>query len=179
MVNEGIRTFILNNHGAEAWRTICSKAGLEEREFERMSNYDDAVTYGLVGAICEYTGLTASEVLSVFGKYWVEYAGGSNFGRLLRLSGRSLFEQLKGLDDMHDRVLLSMPHLKPPSFEVDLTGERTCLLHYYSDRDGLAPMVVGLLYGLAQEAGEKIEVEQILFKSAEADHDAFEIRLLD
>ncbi|MHA7774197.1 heme NO-binding domain-containing protein [Roseibium sp. M-1] len=179
MVNEGIRTFILSNHGAEAWRTICNKAGLEEREFERMSSYDDAITYDLVGAICDYTGLTAPEVLNVFGKYWVEYAGGSNFGSLLRLSGRSFVEQLKGLDDMHDRVLLSMPHLKPPSFEVDQTGERTCVLHYFSERDGLAPMVEGLLHGLARETGEKIEVEQILFKSAETDHDAFEIRLLD
>ncbi|MBO6858537.1 heme NO-binding domain-containing protein [Roseibium sp.] len=179
MVNEGIRTFILDNHGPEAWQSICETAGLEELEFERMSSYDDAITYKLVGAICSFTGLPASDVLSIFGKYWVEYAGASHFGNLMRLAGNSFIEQLKGLDDMHDRILLSMPHLKPPSFEVDQKEDGSCILHYYSDRDGLAPMVVGLLHGLAKETGESIEVNQVAVKSEQADHDIFEIRILD
>jgi hypothetical protein len=179
MVNEGIRTFILDNHGSEAWRTICAKAGVEELEFERMSSYDDTITYNLVGAICDYTGLAARDVLCVFGKYWIEFAGASTFGTLMRLSGKSFVDQLKGLDDMHDRILLSMPHLKPPSFEVDQVSKDTCLLHYYSDRDGLAPMVEGLLHGLAAKTGERIEVRQVTPKSDTSDHDVFEIRLLD
>jgi hypothetical protein len=178
MVNEGIRTFILDNHGPEAWRTICSKAGLDELEFERMSSYDDTITYNLVGAISDYTGLSPADVLSVFGKYWIEFAGASSFGTLMRLSGKSFVEQLKGLDDMHDRILLSMPHLKPPSFEVDQVDEDLCLLHYYSDRDGLAPMVEGLLQGLAHEAGERIEVTHVTARSETDDHDVFEIRMI-
>lgn len=178
MVNEGIRSFILKNHGAEAWRKICSKAGLEEQEFEKMFSYDDVITYDLVGAICDYTGLTAAEVLTVFGNYWVEFAGKSNFGSLMRLPGTSFLDRLKGLDDMHDRILLSMPHLKPPSFEVEEAGDNTCLLHYYSDREGLSPMVEGLLQGLARETGERIEVAHVTHKSDRSDHDVFEIKLL-
>ncbi|GAB2185598.1 heme NO-binding domain-containing protein [Roseibium sp. LAB1] len=179
MVNEGIRTFILDNHGPEAWHSICETAGLEELEFERMSSYDDAITYKLIEAICSFTGLSSTDVLSVFGKYWVEFAGASHFGNLMRLAGNSFVEQLKGLDDMHDRILLSMPHLKPPSFEVDQKDDGSCILHYYSERDGLAPMVVGLLHGLANETGATIEVNQVAAKSEQSDHDIFEIRILD
>ena len=178
MVNEGIREFILENHGTEAWEAICKDAGTHYTEFEKMSSYDDAITYDLVGAVCNHTGLSSDEVLKVFGTYWVKFVGGSNFGNLLRLAGNTFIERLEGLDDMHDRILLSMPHLKPPSFELDQLREGVFLLHYYSDRDGLAPMVIGLLYGLANETGEKITVKQVESKTKSADHDIFEIALL-
>ncbi|TYC62399.1 heme NO-binding protein [Rhodobacterales bacterium] len=178
MVNEGIRTFILTNHGAEAWRRICARAGVQEAEFEKMTSYEDELTYKLVDAVGEFTGLDAQDVLKVFGKYWVDFAGGSGFRHLMRLSGPTFIEQVRGLDDLHDRIILSMPHLKPPSFELEDLGGETFLLHYYSDRDGLAPMVEGLLHGIAKDTGEEIDVEQVAFRSEGADHDVFRIRLL-
>ena len=179
MVNEGIRCFIEENHGREAWDNICQAAGIGEREFDRLQTYDDAVTYGLVGAICDYTGLGADAVLEVFGRYWVGFSGGSNLGNLMRLAGDSFVERVTGLDEMHDRVLLSMPHLRPPSFEVEDLGANRLELHYYSDRPGLAPMVVGLLHGLAEDTGEKITVRQTENRNDGADHDVFEIELLN
>lgn len=178
MVNEGIRTFIVNNHGAEAWCEICDAAGIQENEFEKLTSYDDEITYRLVGAICDHTGLDAGEVLKVFGNYWVKFAGGSGFRDLMRLSGSTFIDQIRGLDDLHDRIILSMPHLKPPSFELEQAGDKVYQLHYYSERDGLAPMVEGLLFGIAEDTSEKIEVSQMDFKSEGADHDIFEIRLL-
>lgn len=178
MVNQGVREYILKSYGEEVWAKICSDADVQNLEFDRMASYDDAVTYKLVGAISEHTGLSSDDVLRVFGEYWVEFAGRSNFGNLMRLSGSSLVEQLKGLDNMHDRILISMPHLKPPSFELEEGEDGLCQLHYYSEREGLAPMVIGLLYGLANEAGEHVEVKQTAFKSNGEDHDIFEVKLV-
>ena len=175
MVNEGIHTFIKTNYGDDAWKEICSKAGLNRSEFERMASYDDAITYSLVGAIVEQTGLSQEEVLKVFGSYWIEFVSQSNFGRLLRVAGDNFVDRINGLDDMHDRILLSMPHLKPPSFELEETGENTYKLHYYSEREGLCPMVMGLLYGLAQDTGEQIEVEHLPPTPETTDHEVFKI----
>lgn len=179
MVNEGIRTFIVNAHDEGTWASICRAANIDQQSFERMASYDDAVTYKLVGAICEHTGRRPQDVLEIFGKYWINFAGGSNFGELMRLAGRNFVERVQGLDDMHDRILLSMPHLKPPSFEIEAAGNATYLLRYYSDRAGLAPMVIGLLHGLAADTDERIEVHHLRSKSDTLDHDVFEIRLLD
>lgn len=178
MVNEGVRSFILENYDEQTWLSICKGAGIEQTEFERMAGYDDSITYSLVGSICEHTGLDAAEVLKVFGTYWVEFTGASSFGNLLRLAGRTFVERVEGLDDMHERILLSMPHLKPPSFELEEIGEAVYHLHYFSDRAGLAPMVIGLLHGLAHDTNEKIEVFHVTPKSADNDHDVFEIRVL-
>ena len=177
MVNDGIRTFILENHSEETWRSICAGAGLSQTEFERMSAYDDDVTYKLVGSVCEHTGLDADDVLRVFGTYWISYAGGSNFGNLMRLAGRTFLERLEGLDDMHDRILVSMPHLKPPSFELEDRDDGTYHLHYHSDREGLSSMVIGLLHGLAADTDEKISVSHVHKRLNGEDHDVFEIRL--
>ncbi len=179
MVNEGIHTFIKTNHGADVWQAICEDAGLDRTEFERMASYDDRITYKLVGSICRRTGLPAEDVLKIFGKYWVEFAGSSSFGSLLRLSGRNFVERVRGLDEMHDRILLSMPHLKPPSFELEDVDEHTYRLHYFSDREGLSPMVVGLLHGLAEETGEKITVMPVASRGEASDHDVFEIVLIE
>lgn len=175
MVNEGIRCFIETNHGSETWAHICKQAQLDVDQFDRMSSYDDAITYNLVGAICDETGLSAEDVLTVFGTYWVDYAGASPLGNLMRLAGSRFVDIVTGLDDMHDRIRLSMPHLKPPSFELEETGPNTYCLHYISDREGLAPMVIGLLYGLAKRTGEEISVEHAVRRSNGADHDQFHI----
>lgn len=178
MVNDGVRSFIVENHGPDVWESICDKAGITEREFERMISYDDAVTYALVGAICDETGLGAAEVLEIFGRYWVGFAGKSTYGNLLKLTGSTLVERLGNLDDMHARIQNSMPHLQAPSFDLTHAGGDTYTLDYYSPREGLAPMVIGLLHGLAAETDEKIEVRQIGAKDETTDHDSFEITLL-
>ena len=179
MVNEGIHTFIKGNYGDSTWLAICNKAGLDRSEFERMASYDDAVTYSLVGAIVEHTGLSQDDVLKVFGNYWIEFVNQSNFGNLLRLSGDNFLDRVNGLDDMHDRILLAMPHLKPPSFELEHISDDIYHLHYYSDRDGLGAMVMGLLYGLAADTDEKIEVKHLPASPETSDHEVFEIKMLD
>lgn len=181
MVNEGIRTYILREFDEQTWQKICKSAGLNQFDFEKMTSYDDGVTYELVGAICDHTGLEAAEVLKIFGEYWVEFAGASNFGHLMRMAGDSFLDRVRGLDDMHERILLSMPHLTPPSFELeetDKSAEGQYILRYFSEREGLAHMVIGLLHGLAQETGDRIEVNHITPKSETSDHDVFQISLI-
>ncbi len=178
MVNDGIRTFIVDAHGPDMWQKICATAQVDRDVFERMSSYDDAVTYGLVGAICEHTGMSGEDVLNVFGKFWVGFAGSSSFGELLRMSGNSFVERIRGLDDMHERILLSMPHLRPPSFEIEEVAPQVYDLFYYSEREGLAPMVSGLLEGLAAETGEKVKVTHTVAKAKVSDPDVFRVTLI-
>lgn len=178
MVNEGIRTFIEENFGQEAWQSICHEAQIGTTEFDRLGAYDDQVTYALVGAVSNHTRLPTETVLKVFGEYWVEYALQSGFKNLLKLAGDSFVERVRNLDEMHDRILMAMPNLKPPSFELDMINETTYRLRYYSDRKGLAPMVVGLLHGLAAQTQEQIAVEHLGPSDSDADCETFQIVLV-
>lgn len=160
MVNHGIQSFITENFGAQDWIEICKSAGLSDTEFEHMITYPDEITYNLVGAICEKYKLSGDAALETFGAYWVGYSSKSKIGQLIRFGGSELIERLENLDSMHARIKLSMPHLRPPQFEFDEEPGDTHKLHYSSHRDGMEAMVIGLVKGLAEETGDKIEITQ-------------------
>lgn len=98
---------------------------------------------------------------------------------MISFEGGSLLERLQGLDEMHDRVKLAMPHLAPPSFEFEESAYGAHRLHDFSHRDGLQPMVMGLLHRLPEETGDRIAVHIVESRNASADHDVFEIRMQD
>ncbi|MEL6102595.1 MAG: heme NO-binding domain-containing protein, partial [Pseudomonadota bacterium] len=74
--------------------------------------------------------------------------------------GKGLSERLATLNDLHDRIKMSMPHLQPPSFEFEEGEGNEHKLHYASERKGLESMVIGLVEGLGRETGESVEITQ-------------------
>lgn len=177
LVNNGVRTFVLESHGEETWQDICAKAGTSHDEFETMTAYDDALTYSMVGAVSETLDLPSDKVLEVFGEYWVGYAKSTAIGRLIDQGGETLWDRIRGLDDMHERIQMTMPDLEPPSFDLEELDDGSCHLHYYSKREGLAPMVIGLLHGLAEECGVSVDIQHLQSKADGMDHDVFGLRI--
>ncbi len=177
LVNNGIRTFIAERYGEEMWHAICRDAGLDDPNFESMLSYEDKVTHDLVGAICRHLDLTAAEVLEVFGEFWVGFAHETAIGQVMQFQGDTFLERLAGLDEMHDQVRLAMPHLVPPSFEFEEGADGVHRLHYHSHREGLQPMVIGLLKGLSEQTGVGVEVTLVESRADGHDHDVFELRV--
>jgi hypothetical protein len=62
--------------------------------------------------------------------------------------GRTLREFLLNLPDLHTRVALIFPELRPPEFACSEVTANSLRLHYRSTREGLTPFVVGLVEGL-------------------------------
>jgi hypothetical protein len=77
---------------------------------------------------------------------------------------------------MHVRVALMMPNLQPPSFKVLERGDRRLTLAYVSRRQGLAPMVIGLVKGLGRKYGLEPEVTLQKAREPGGDTDVFEVR---
>jgi hypothetical protein len=179
LINKAVRELIVVEFGSETWDRVRERAQVGEEDFVSMKQYDDAVTYSLVTAASDELGIPAETVLETFGSYWVKYVGADNYGHMMDAAGKTLPEFLMNLDQMHSRVMLTFPDLKPPSFQVtDQVGNRL-RLHYYSARKGLAPLVVGLLNGLAEKFDTPIQVEQDREGSGADEHDVFDILMLE
>lgn len=177
LVNKAIEDLALAVGGEETWLRIKEEAGVDVVAFISMDGYPDEVTYALVGAASKVLQRPAEDILRAFGRHWVLYTAKAGYGPLLNSAGSTLVEFLGNLDALHARVGLTMPNLRPPSFEIDELGADTFVVRYYSERAGLAPMVVGLLEGVGERFGHEVRVTHSVTKD-DADHDEFVLEVV-
>ena len=174
MVNKAIQDLVTSKFGEDKWITIKNKVGFEDDFFISMQSYPDKLTYDLVGATSETLELDPGDVLEAFGEYWILYTAEEGYGEMLALSGSTLKEFLGNLNMLHERITHIMPNLQPPKFSVEEISDNEVNLTYESDREGLAPMVVGLLRGLGTRFGDKCEINHVTLR-ADAGKDVFNI----
>ena len=175
LINKAVRGLVLDRFGADAWQRIRQAAGVDDEDFIAMDSYSDEVTYKLVEAAAVELQLEPEQVLQAFGEYWVDYVADENYGHLMQTAGQSFPVFLSNLDQMHARVKLTFPNLEPPSFSVTDQTENSLRLHYYSSRQGLAPLVVGLLHGLGRRFDTAVKVESGRTGEGSDAHDIFDV----
>lgn len=178
LVNKAFEQMVRHQFGEARWQAIRKIAGLDVELFLNMRQYPDELSYRMVGAMSEELQIPANELLRMTGHYWLQYTAAEGYGHLLALSGSSVKEVLRGLNQLHTRIHLIYRHLQPPSFECTDQSEEVLLLHYYSKRPGLAWFVIGLVEELGHRFAEKIQVELIQQRDDGADHDIFRITFL-
>lgn len=176
LVNKAIHDMVCSQFGEDIWQQIQQKAEIETDAFLSMEGYPDDVTHRLVKAASAVLGLSAAEVMKAFGEFWVKYTAEEGYGELMDMSGDSLPEFLQNLDALHARVGVIFPKLQPPSFDCTENDEASLTLEYHTHRDGLAPMVVGLVKGLGNRFDAEVEVTQTQSKEDGADYDEFLIQ---
>jgi hypothetical protein len=173
LVNQGVQDLVVQLGGDDLWVKIKEQAGVEVEAFVGMEVYPDEMTERLVLAASVTLGLSPAEVLRAFGKHWILYTGRKGYGAVFQTMGRTLPEFLGNLDAMHARLSLSMPYLEPPSFVCEQLETGRLRLEYWTHRVGLAPMIVGLVEGLAELFQLDVNVTQTVSKGDGADHDEF------
>lgn len=174
LVNKAVESLVRAQFGADVWEKIRSRASVNVASFVSMEPYPDDVTYKLVFAASEVLGAKVPDLLEAFGEYWVLYTAKEGYGELFSMFGSSLEEFISNLDSMHARVGMTFPKLVPPSFVCSELGDGVYDLEYHSTRDGLAPMVIGLLKGLGKSFQQPITIEHTGSR-ADLGHDQFRL----
>lgn len=177
LVNEGFRELVIQLSGIGMWEEICQEAGIQPEGFEPLCPYHDSLTYKLVELTSQKLRLPANDLLTRYGYYWITYTAESGYGEIMRLFGSDFHSCLMNLNRMHANMGAMMPQLSPPRFTVESPNAQHILVHYYSHRPGLAPMVLGLLQGLADKYGNTVEIEHTP-KGQRSDHDEFLVRFM-
>jgi predicted hydrocarbon binding protein len=173
LLNAALKEFVTTNHGGDAWGSVAERAGVSGIQFNKMDPYPDALTYTLVGEIAAFTGQSVDAVLDRFGEHWVAYTAAQGYGPLFDIAGDSLRDFLLSLNELHVRVGRSFPKLVPPSFRFDSPNQQGLRMHYISQRQGLCPMVPGLLRGLSLRFKTPIQVMEDACVRRGADHCEF------
>lgn len=177
LVNKSIQDLIIARFGPRAWEEVRKGAGVDTDNFVSMQSYDDKLTYDLVASASRVLALPPETLLEAFGEHWVEDTGRQGYGEIMNLAGKTFVEFLCELDNLHSRVAMIFPKLRPPQFECTDITENSLRLHYYSMRVGLSPMIFGLLRGLAQAFKVKdLQIQHIVRRDEGADHDEFALQ---
>ncbi len=175
LVNRSIEELIVSKYGEATWEQIRVASGVEEEVFLSNESYPDAMTYQLVGAASQVLGLPPADILGAFGEHWVLKTARESYGAMLDLCGKNLPDFLRNLPNLHSRVILLFPKLKPPSFSVSDETATSMVLHHETHREGLAPFTAGLIRGLGKHFNTAITVTQVASRGEGSGRDSFRI----
>lgn len=176
LVNKALKGLAIEHIGEEGWIRICEKCSIQNSGFVSMEPYDDAITYSIVGAISEELELPASEVLRLFGNYWIMHTGQERYGQLLQSLGSTAREFFINLPNLHSRINLVFPQLIPPQFHISHLSENSLHLHYSSFRPGLTDFVYGLIEGIGKMYSTPLTIELLSSKWEENQSDIFKVQ---
>ena len=176
IINQSIQELILKEFGEETWLRILNKSGVDVAEFQNHEVYDDSYTYKLAGAISEILDTKLENVLKMFGEFWIIEISQKKYPSMMATGGSSFKEFMLNLPTFHNRVYLTYPKLIAPEFKVREDNE-SLLVEYHSAREGLAPLMEGMLIGITKMFGE--DDKKILKEYSKTpngpDHDLFRI----
>jgi hypothetical protein len=106
-------------------------------------------------------GLEPSAILFSFGEFWVSDIAALSYAELMTKTGSGFVDFVKNLDHLHERIRVTFPDYRPPSFRVKELDDQTIQVDYYSHREGLLGFVEGLFKGLADHHGEIVNIEHV------------------
>lgn len=175
LVNKAIKDLVVKEFGQVKWDEICALSNFHEGEFVAMHSYPDSLTYDLVKNASRVLKKDSEVVLETFGEYWILFTVDEGYGDLMELSGNSFSEFLSNLDMLHYRINNIMPNLNAPQFTTRNETDNSIELEYRSPREGLTPMLIGLIRGLGKRFDLIVSIEQIEHKDDNGDYHAFVI----
>lgn len=160
LINNALKKMIQTSYGDEVWKEILDQSGVGEDAFVSMQNYDDGLTYDLVGASSKVLNASPEQCLELFGDYWVSVTAKEAYGMLMDATGTDLLSFLENINQLHDRITSTFVGYIPPYFELDRENSVVCL-RYESKREGLTPFVLGILKGLSKNFGQTLTMVSV------------------
>ena len=178
IVNLAIEELIVLEHGEEVWHEIRDAADLHEPTFLFTEQYPDDVTFSLVTSASRVLRISTEAFLRRLGQHWVTFTESHGYGYLAKLGGDNFHNFWDHIDNIHARALAIMPNLAAPTIRFERLQTNELLIHYRSKRQGLAPMMLGIIEGAAKKFGETLELEHRERTADGADHDVFFARIV-
>lgn len=171
LMNRAVRECVLQTGGETAWTSVCEQARVTADHFRQTEQYPDILTYRIMTTAADALSMTPDDFLRAVGESWMTYVIEAGLGGVFPVRGRTFSEAVMDLERLHGRIRFGLPNMRPPSLRVRFESNGSLTVLYRSDRQGLVPLLVGMLYGLARLCGERIVVTPVPTLSPTALHE--------
>lgn len=158
IIHVQLQKFVEDRHGADAWRELCRRAGLERKIFTAIESYPDEQLVQLVTEAVGMTGVSADQLLESFGQFLVPtYLG--VYGSLVRAEWRTLDLLEHTENTIHRIVRKRQPGAQPPELKVSRVSNAEVLVTYASKRR-LCAVARGIIRGVAAHYDESVTIAE-------------------
>ncbi|WP_245759174.1 heme NO-binding domain-containing protein [Tranquillimonas alkanivorans] len=159
-VNRALQCFLCDVHGGDVWDDVADLAELDEREFELLRIYDDALTTRVLDAAVRRLNLPRPDLLEQVGAYLVSHPSRYRLKHLLRFGSETFEDFLCRIEDLPGRAQLVLPDLGVPAMRVRRAGHTRLILHFLKDPDGFTHLARGALLAVAAEYGRSVDIRR-------------------
>ncbi|GAA55188.1 guanylate cyclase soluble subunit beta [Clonorchis sinensis] len=148
---EGLRHYFTSHHSVALWNTVLAKSGCDIKQFEIKKVYDEDLLPKLFHTASKVLQIPEDKIKMDMGRLFVDFVSSKGYHNLLSVLGRSLRDFLNGLDNLHEFLRSSYPHIMPPSFFCVNESRTGITLEYRSRREGFVPFFIGWMEDLAEK----------------------------
>ncbi|GAX73385.1 hypothetical protein CEUSTIGMA_g838.t1 [Chlamydomonas eustigma] len=171
--------FVLATYGEAVLKEALHAAGLSYPLLEPWVSscpYHDRLLYIMTQSVIDQVGMPPETFWNDYGRFFVKESTEMGYGKMMSCIGRDFVAFLRGLNNLHLHLSMSMTGLVPPDFRVENVTNTSAVLHYRSPRPGLGPFVVGLCQGVADTFYALSDVKFELLRSRDdgsCDHEVW------
>ncbi|PSQ11439.1 heme NO-binding protein [Halobacteriales archaeon QS_5_70_15] len=159
IVLKGLKDFVVSEYDREAWGTIQRRAGIGEKVYVPLTEYDDADVLALVEAASGATGADVPSLLDEFGRFLVP--------PLVETYGVHVDEDWTGLEllanvETYIHTALRAKELSsytPPNLHAEWDEDDRVRITYGSERE-LCALAKGLIRGVGDHYDEALSVRE-------------------
>jgi hypothetical protein len=151
-----IRDLINTQFSPKVWQKILDSGHFDDGDFLSIKSYEDGLTDRLITTAVQVIGTTHERFLEKLGIFFIaEFS--ADLRDALTLGSRPGFQvSLLNLPGYIRTVIKAFPGLSAADFTAHQVDNNTFRVVYRSQRRGMAPLVRGLILGLARLYDEKV-----------------------
>lgn len=155
-----LKSYVTERHGGrETWAALLAGAGRSDTIYVPTRIYPDEEIVTLVHTACRMLKTTPDAVLEDFGKY-IAPSLMNMYASLVRPGWKTMELLLNVEETIHRVVRLKDPGAQPPQLHFTRLDDSTLRFEYSSARR-MASLAIGIMKGIGQRYGERVEVDAI------------------
>ncbi|TXH73617.1 MAG: hypothetical protein E6Q88_05250 [Lysobacteraceae bacterium] len=169
-----LRSYVIERHGGRStWDALLNEAGIGYKVYFPVAQYPDSEIVNLATTAAGMLGLPVTTVLEDFGSY-VGPKLVTNYEMFVKPEWRT-FEVLENASsNIHDAIHRHNPKRQPPLLRAARVTDNRMSVTYQSERR-LCFVAKGIIRGLADRYGERINVRETQCMHHGADHCHFDL----
>uniref|UniRef100_A0AC34RQD6 Heme NO-binding domain-containing protein n=1 Tax=Panagrolaimus sp. JU765 TaxID=591449 RepID=A0AC34RQD6_9BILA len=147
-VHDTIYQMISQKYGKEFWMSVLKEMKFEKGTERHLNQYySDKDTFALVDTIAGLLEVQQSDIWEMYGAFLIQYTMDIGWNGLLQSVAPTLEGFLSNLDGIHYFIdhFVYKANLNGPGFRCETGLDGSIVLHYFSYRPGLYPIVEGVV----------------------------------